>query len=271
MTQDAWLATHIYLEPLASLHAQVNGALDDIVTTCNHVPAWANYEDDFDAGVPLLQSSRSAIDLEPAKTIVKMLLERLAAASLPHPPREQIRTLYAELRCDPDAPRHAIAWLLYDAPFAFSYPGLLRYLGWTALSRYLHPLTEAFGNWRTEEHWLRSYCPTCGSLPAMAQLAGEDAGRHRFLSCGCCGTRWCYQRMDCPFCEKQNNHQLAVLTAEGEGALRIDYCESCHGYLKTYNGEGNEAVLLADWTSIHLDVAAQTFGLKRLAPSLFAL
>ena len=271
MTQHRWLAAHPYLQPLAAFHDQVNGALDSILTTCNHVPAWANYEDDFDAGVPLLQSSRSAIDLEPAKKIVTTLVERLVPTSLPHPLARQIKTLHAELCCDGDTPQRALAWLLHNAPFSFSYPGLLRYLGWTVLSRHLYPLTEAFGNWRTEERWLRSYCPTCGSLPAMAQLAGKDPGRRRLLSCGCCSTRWWYQRMDCPFCEKQDTHQLAVLTVEGEDGLRIDYCDSCLGYLKTYNGEGNEGVLLADWTSIHLDLAAQNFGLKHLAPSLFTL
>jgi FdhE protein len=58
---------------------------------------------------------------------------------------------------------------------------------------------------------------------------------------------------------------------EGEGGLRIDYCESCHGYLKTYDGEGGESVLLADWTSIHLDVVAIDRGLKRLAGSVYEI
>jgi FdhE protein len=61
------------------------------------------------------------------------------------------------------------------------------------------------------------------------------------------------------------------VTVEGEGGLRIDYCESCRGYLKTYDGEGNEAVMLVDWTSIHLDVIARDRGLKRLAASLYEL
>ena len=123
MTHDAWLAEHSYLRPLASFHDQVNGTLNEILTFSDCIPAWANYQDDFDAGVPLLQSSRSAIDLGPAKTIIKMLLERLAATSLPDPTGEQIRTLCAELRSGPNAPQQAIAWLLYDAPFALSYPG----------------------------------------------------------------------------------------------------------------------------------------------------
>jgi FdhE protein len=58
---------------------------------------------------------------------------------------------------------------------------------------------------------------------------------------------------------------------EGEGGLRIDYCEACRGYLKTYDGEGSENVLLADWTSLHLDVIACDRGLKRLAASLYTL
>jgi len=271
MTQDAWLATHTYLQPLASLHAQVNGALDEILTVCDCIPAWANYADDFHAGVPLLRSSRAGIDFKPAEKIVVLLLERLASMPLPRPLTEQIRTLDAEMRHDAEAPRRAVAWLLHDVSLAPSYPGLLRYLGWLVLSRHLHPVIQAFGRCRIEDRWLRNYCPTCGSLPAMAQLAGKDSARCRFLCCGRCSTRWWYPRMDCPFCEKQNHHRLAVLSVEGEAGLRIDYCESCNGYLKTYAGEGNESVLLADWTSIHLDLLVQERGLKRLAASLYEL
>lgn len=271
MTQHNWLAAHPYLHSLASFHAQVSRVLEGIPIVSIQSPVWNNYADDFDAGVSLLRSSKAGIDFKVAEQIIALLLEKLASTSLPKELAEQIRTLDAELRRSTDAPGCVIAWLLHNAEFASSYPGLLRYLCWTALSRCLHPLTEAFGHWRTEERWLRSYCPTCGALPAMAQLAGKDPGRRRLLSCGHCCTRWWYQRMGCPFCERQNSHRLAVLAVEGEASLRIDYCESCLGYLKTYDGEGNESVLLADWTSIHLDFAAQDSGLKRFAASLYEL
>jgi FdhE protein len=62
-----------------------------------------------------------------------------------------------------------------------------------------------------------------------------------------------------------------TLAIEGESSLRIDYCENCGGYLKTYNGEGSEGVFLADWTSIHLDLIARDRGWKRLAASMYAL
>jgi len=68
-----------------------------------------------------------------------------------------------------------------------------------------------------------------------------------------------------------NRGSLCVKGISGEGGLRIDYCEACGDYLKTYNGEGKEGWLLADWTSLHLDILARDRGLKRLAGSLYEL
>ena len=102
----------------------------------------------------------------------------------------------------------------------------------------------------------------------MAQLVGADPGRKRLLSCGRCGTRWQYKRTGCPFCEG-DSQRLSAVAVEGEAGLRIDYCESCSGYLKTYDGQGNETLLLSDWTSLHLDLIAQDRGLKKVAASLY--
>lgn len=271
MTQDAWVTTHPYLQSLSSLHVQVETAVAEMSTVSPSAPNWNNYIGDFLAGVPLLRSSVVAIDFAPVERMVRLLVQRLASSHLPGNVADQARTLKAELGRELDARCCVAAWLLDNTVFASTCPGLLRYLGWTVLSRCLRPLVDAFGRWREEESWLRSYCPTCGSPPAMAQLLGADPGRRRFLSCGCCGTRWQYRRTTCPFCENGEDHRLAVLTVEGEGGLRIDYCESCKGYLKTYVGEGSETVLLADWTSIHLDVIACDRGLRRLAVSLYEL
>jgi FdhE protein len=211
------------------------------------------------------------IDFEPVDRYIARLVERLAVTSLPGKIAEENKTLNAELRRTQSVPCSVVDWLLREAPFSTSVPGWLRYVGWKAVSRYLHPVVQAFGKWRDEEQWLRSYCPTCGSLPSMAQLVGKEPGRRRVLSCGCCGTRWWYKRTACPFCDSQSDHRLSVLAIEGEAPLRIDHCETCSGYLKTYDGEGYENLLLADWTSIHLDIIAQDRGLQRLATSLYDL
>jgi len=180
----------------------------------------------------------------------------------------ETRAVHAELQREPHAARRIVDLLLGDESAAPPFPGLVRYLGWTAIKRFIAPVVLAFNRWRDEEKWQRRYCPTCGSLPAMAQLVGEEPGRRRLLSCGCCGTRWQFKRTCCPFCET-DSQRLESLIVEGESGLRIDHCASCGGYIKTYDGHGEESLLLSDWSSLHLDLLASDRGLKRLAASLY--
>ena len=235
---EDWLAKHPYLQPVAELQAVVDSALASISMSDASTPDWSAYLEDFHAGIPLLQSANAAVDLSPVESALRKLVDALGATTL------------AARRED---------------------PGLLRFSRSAILARYVCAVVRAFDRWRDEERWLRNYCPTCGSLPAMAQLVGKDSGHLRFLVCGACRTHWRYRRTGCPFCEHQDDRPLAVLDVEGEGGLRIDYCETCRGYLKTCNGTGNESVLLADWTSLHLDLLARDRGLTRLAASLYEL
>jgi len=230
MTREGWLQTHTYLRPVAELAAEVERAAAGIDVPRVPIPDWNAYRADFLAGVSLLSSTHVAIDLEPAGQMTAQIVERLA----PRPMSE----------------------------------GLSRFASWVATARFLQPVVAAFDSWRDEDRWLRPHCPTCASLPAMAQLVGADPGRKRLLVCGCCRTRWQFARTGCPYCGT-NAQRLASLSVEGEANLRIDHCESCRGYLKTYDGEGNEALLLADWSSLHLDLIAHDRGLKKLAASLY--
>jgi len=271
MTHDVWMARHPYLKTVADLHAVVETVAAEISIPGAVIPDRNSYAGDFHNGVPLLLSSIVPIDLSPAEKAVILLTDNLATRSLPGGLSEQIQVLASEMYSDSEAPQRAVAWLLDGESFTPTHPGLLQYLGWTVLSRYLKPVVNAFKNSRDDERWLRNYCPTCGSSPAMAQLVGTDPERLRLLSCGCCHTLWRYRRTGCAFCETAEDHRLEVLAVEGEYGLRIDYCEACGGYLKTYNGEGSEDLLLKDWTSLHLDVVARDRGLKRLGMSLYEL
>ena len=257
MTRDLWLERHPYLQPVADVHAVVEAAAAGIALPTAPIPDWDDHAADFQAGVPLLRSSSAVFDLAAAETAVDSLIGTLASASLPEPLSTWCRDLASESAT--------------TASRAAAHPGLLRYLGWVVLARYLAPVVSAFDAWRDEERWLRKYCPTCGEPPAMAQLVGKDPGRLRKLSCGRCRTRWRYRRTGCPFCDAPDEHRLAAVAVEGEAGLRIDYCDACRGYLKTYDGEGSESVLLADWTSLHLDMIARDRGLRRLAASLYDL
>ena len=211
------------------------------------------------------------IDLSPVERSFACFLEKLALQALAQELALQVGDLIADLQADSTFSSRVIAWLLEQNEIPFRHPGLIRYSGWTVLANSLHPLVEAFAHWRDEERWLRNYCPMSGGRPTMAQLVGCDPGRLRLLVCGCCMSRWRYRRTGCPFCEPEDDHRLSVLSIEGEHALRIEYCQSCGGYLKTYVGEGREGLLLADWTTVDLDIIARDRGLARHAGSLYLL
>ena len=267
MTPDPWLEAHSYLRPVADLSAEVDRAVAGIEIFEAQIPDWEGYRADFLAGVPLLSSANAAVDLEPGGRMATALLRSLASDDSGWL-AAAAGALDAELRNEAQIGNRIADFLLGDETLAPSSPGLLRYVAWTAMARFLRPIVKGFDGWRDEERWLRRNCPTCGSLPAMAQLVGADPGRKRLLSCGCCGTRWQFKRTGCPFCET-DAQRLASVSIEGEPGLRIDHCESCKGYLKTYDGEGNEPLLLSDWSSLHLDLIAHDRGLKRVAASLY--
>jgi len=267
LTREGWLEGHAYLQPIGELSAEVDRAIGEIESASPEIPSWDDYSSDFQEGVPLLQSSRASIDLEPAGNVALALVKALTESSSKKIAAEASEVDTA-LSGEPEASSRIVNWLLGDESLAPPSPGLLRYLGWAAMARYLLPVRAAYATWRDDERWLRNYCPMCGAAPVMAQLIGMDQGRKRLLVCGRCSTRWLFKRTECPFCGS-DSERLAVLSVEGEAGLRIDYCDSCKGFLKTYAGEGNEPLLLSDWSSLHLDLLAHDRGLKRLASSLY--
>jgi FdhE protein len=268
MTSDAWVARHPYLQPIADVRTVVDIAAARVTRPVLPVRDWQEYAGDFHVGIPLLQSECAAPDVADPPSVVRGMLDGLMTMPLPGWLADQCRALHANLQAPLDS-ENGLTEQTPAGDWLPTLPALFRCLLWAVLARDLEPVVTAFGQWRDEERWLRNYCPTCGAAPAMAQLAGRNEGRLRLLSCGCCGTRWRYRRTGCPFCEHVDDHRLLVVAVHGENGLRIDYCESCLGYLKTYDGEGNEGVLLADWTSLHLDLLARDRGLRRLAASLY--
>jgi hypothetical protein len=71
-----------------------------------------------------------------------------------------------------------------------------------------------------------------------------------------------------PFTPRNSPGRTRSIRARIWNSALLFTARSAQGYLKTYEGEGNEVVLLADWTSLHLDLLARDRGLKRLAASL---
>ena len=79
------------------------------------------------------------------------------------------------------------------------------------------------------EHWWHSHCPVCGGAADYAFLDKERGGR--WLVCSRCDSEWTYPRLECPYCDNKNQHQLNYYASEA-GAHRLYICEKCHQYLK---------------------------------------
>jgi FdhE protein len=80
-----------------------------------------------------------------------------------------------------------------------------------------------------QERWRRNYCPICGGKPDFAFLVRERASR--WLLCSRCDSEWLFQRLQCPYCQCQDQNDLACYT-DSEGIYRLYTCEQCHTYIK---------------------------------------
>ncbi|MBE8950632.1 MAG: formate dehydrogenase accessory protein FdhE [Quinella sp. 3Q1] len=108
--------------------------------------------------------------------------------------------------------------------------------------------------WERDD-WQENYCPICGRRPVMAQLKKFNDGRERRLLCGGCRTLWSWRRVGCPYCGNENLERIHIL--ELDKKMRLDVCDECRAYLKTYTDEDEENIYLRDWATLHLDLLAE--------------
>jgi FdhE protein len=271
--RQSWLGAHAFLEPIARLQAAVEAAAAAAAVAGGpevSVEDWAR--DGGADGAPLLHTDAGEHAFAAAADVLRELVARLDPAALPGALGAACRDVRAALE-RPEERTGAIRWVLRGAPAdgAPAHAGVVRFLAWTAIRRALPAALRGAGAWCEPERWGRPVCPACGEAPAMAQLLPGSTGRQRLLACGCCGTRWPWRRIGCPFCASDASDHLRVLVADERVGLRIDGCGACGGYLKTYTGEGDEELFLADWPTLHLDLAAVQRGFRRMGASLYDL
>lgn len=268
-----WLLKYPYLEKIARFQGVVEEAAHGAATV-SPLPAWDPFEDDYRRKVALLHSTAIRLPIvDFAAPVLGRIVERVSASPLPQKLAGACQELQTRFSSSRQEIVRALEWVAgtgieNEAP---AHSGLIQYLGWTALSQVLAPVVESFGQWRDEDAWGQGYCPTCGAFPVMGQLVPSTTGRLRSLSCSCCRSRWRAKRIGCPYCGNEDSNRLSILQVEEGEPMRIDVCESCKGYVKTYTGQGEEKLFLADWTTLHLDVLARERGFERKGISLYEL
>jgi len=150
-------------------------------------------------------------------------------------------------------------------------PAVISFLVKNTLKPFFEVYAERIKDYVDQEHWLRNYCPICGSGPFMAELLGEE--RKRFLVCSFCGYKWRFVRIRCPYCNNNNQKTLRYFYTEKEGrAYRIDVCDKCKRYIKTIDAKelGMEVIpRIEDVGTMYLDILAEKQGYKRKEDTFF--
>ena len=269
-----WIKDRPYLKEVAKLQETIATAVEG--NTIQEHPAeydWKNAVSEIEKGIPVLKVIKiDSKTIEYAADLLTDIVDALAAASLPEKMVQYCQKMQTAMLENADLAGRIIAGVIEnnsvqpdDLGLGEVDEGFIVFLAWSSLSEALKPLKPKVTELLKDNKWRRGYCPVCGQLPAMGQLVRieKDGGRERELVCGCCQMRWQYKRIGCPYCDNLEQETLKIIEVAEEPDLRIDTCEKCKSYLKIYTGEGNEQVILADWSTLHLYLIAEKNGFKR--------
>ena len=268
--QDRWIESHPYLREVAEFQQKILAAFAAAPASAIAAPDWDQVLAQYRQGTPLLENHGQIIYAPAAGEVLYFGLDRLLQDGLPQSILPSAQVLLDHLRPGAAARTAAIEWVYNGDPSRppVDSAGLLRLLGWSAMVRTLAPVLNSFAELRKEEDWARGYCPVCGAPPALGCI---QANTPRLLACGYCRTTWQFRRIGCAFCDNVDPNELEVFTSEEEPLFRLDHCKLCKGYVKTYTGQDNMELFLADWASLHLDLLARQHGMERKAGALLEL
>jgi formate dehydrogenase accessory protein FdhE len=127
-----------------------------------------------------------------------------------------------------------------------------------------------------KDEWSGPVCPVCGGPPQVSVIREESgefmAGSPRYLVCGRCASWWNFARATCPACGEDDSRKLGAFSPEGDRWVRIDACDTCLVYVKTFDlrepGAKDVVPLVDDVATLTLDVWAHEKGLGRPGVSL---
>jgi FdhE protein len=79
------------------------------------------------------------------------------------------------------------------------------------------------------------------------------------------------KRLGCPHCGNEDEETLQIFELAEQTELRLEVCNLCRGYLKTWVGNSEAPLYFSDWATLHLDATAAQRGYVRLGHSLYEI
>jgi FdhE protein len=145
------------------------------------------------------------------------------------------------------------------------------------------PLIDSQIDKRPESEQPHRLCPFCGRKPLLAilsddpsisaPLAGGMESGGRFLMCGDCLTVWHFPRIACPNCPETDPQKLSYYVAEEYPNIRVDSCDTCKHYLKTFDLMKDRRLipLVDELAAIPLDLWAVEQGYIKIQKNLASI
>lgn len=259
---------------LRASHPEAAGVLDliEAVVDAAADPVWqgaasgSRLPAERDPARPVLAGATVPLDREAVDRWARQVL-RLAGESAPASssllgaaadPRFDALAWFAAVAAGDDLALHAQSTALAADPGQYGAAGAF------AVMPLFHALRRRWGA-LADPTWRSGACPVCGAWAAMAEMRGLD--RARRLRCARCGGDWAFPALRCFSCDETDHAKLTTLVPEGQGeASRASACETCGGFLKelaTLRAWDADEIVLADLSSLELDVAAIDAGFRR--------
>jgi formate dehydrogenase accessory protein FdhE len=128
----------------------------------------------------------------------------------------------------------------------------------------------------SRDEWAGRACPVCGDVAQCSGIVEESGafmqGAPRYLICGRCASWWAFPRAVCATCGEDDSTKQGSFYAEGRPWARIDVCDTCASYMKTFDlrekGARDMVPLVDDVGTLSLDIWAHENGLQRPGLSL---
>lgn len=109
-------------------------------------------------------------------------------------------------------------------------------------------------------------CPVCHSTPSLSSISENEA---RIYYCSFCGFEGRWSRIGCPACQNRRGEEIEIIIAEEEKGLRLELCNVCKSYIKTFQRSiySDYTPDIVDIISLPLDIIAQSKGYARRSPN----
>lgn len=144
---------------------------------------------------------------------------------------------------------------------------LRNFVFYSAVQILMEPYRQSFLKTFDNNSWKREVCPFCGSNAGVARLTADGT---RKLVCYLCWTEWDYPRIKCFFCGKDSSGYALFEVDNKE--VRVDYCDSCKMYIKTFIFDHSEDPYpIWDLKTLQLDNWAKEKGYTKPTPTLVGI